>query len=178
MIIDKNIPIKNIFYMLTYAFKELKHNNYEYISGEKFDNIYDLFAEILSKGVAYLLKQGLHKEFVLKEDTITTLRGKLNLQGTIKEKISQHSRLACEYDELTINNVFNQIIKSTVGVLISKSDVKNERKNNLRRLMLFFDGVDDTDQPVIRWNLLRYDRNTRTYQMIHSLCYFIMQNLL
>ena len=164
--------------MLTYAFKELKHNNYEYISGEKFDNIYDLFAEILSKGVAYLLKQGLHKEFVLKEDTITTLRGKLNLQGTIKEKISQHSRLACEYDELTINNVFNQIIKSTVGVLISKSDVKNERKNNLRRLMLFFDGVDDTDQPVIRWNLLRYDRNTRTYQMIHSLCYFIMQNLL
>lgn len=24
MIIDKNIPIKNIFYMLTYAFKELK----------------------------------------------------------------------------------------------------------------------------------------------------------
>lgn len=61
MIIDKNIPIKNIFYMLTYAFKELKHNNYEYISGEKFDNIYDLFAEILSKGVAYLLKQGLHK---------------------------------------------------------------------------------------------------------------------
>ena len=71
--------------------KELKHNNYEYISGEKFDNIYDLFAEILSKGVAYLLKQGLHKEFVLKEDTITTLRGKLNLQGTIKEKISQHS---------------------------------------------------------------------------------------
>lgn len=74
MIIDKNIPIKNIFYMLTYAFKELKHNNYEYISGEKFDNIYDLFAEILSKGVAYLLKQGLHKEFVLKEDTITTLR--------------------------------------------------------------------------------------------------------
>ena len=51
MIIDKNIPIKNIFYMLTYAFKELKHNNYEYISGEKFDNIYDLFAEILSKGI-------------------------------------------------------------------------------------------------------------------------------
>ena len=29
--------------------------------GKKFDNIYDLFAEILSKGVAYLLKQGLHK---------------------------------------------------------------------------------------------------------------------
>ena len=178
MTIDKNIPIKNIYYMLTYAFKELKHNNYEYIAGENFDNIYDLFAEILSKGVAYLLKQGLHKEYVLKEDTSITLRGKLNLQGTIKEKISQRTRLACEYDELTINNVFNQIIKTTFGILISKSDVKNEKKNNIRRLLLFFDGVDGIDQSAIKWNLLRYDRNTRTYQMIHSLCYFILQNLL
>ena len=57
MTIDKSIPIKNIYYMLTYAFKELKHNNYEYIAGESFDNIYDLFAEILLKGVSYLLKQ-------------------------------------------------------------------------------------------------------------------------
>ena len=29
MIIDKGIPIKNVYYMLTYAFKELKRNNYE-----------------------------------------------------------------------------------------------------------------------------------------------------
>lgn len=49
MTIDKNIPIKNIYYMLTYAFKELKHNNYEYIAGEDFSNAYDLFAEILSR---------------------------------------------------------------------------------------------------------------------------------
>lgn len=178
MTIDKNIPIKNIYYMLSYAFKELRHNNYEYIAGENYDNVYDLFAEILSKGVSYLLKQGLHKEYVVKEDTLTTLRGKLNLQGTIKERILQRTNLACEYDELTINNVFNQIIKTTVGVLISKSDVKRERKNNLRKLMIFFDGIDDIDQSAIRWNLLRYDRNTRTYQMIHSLCYFILQNLL
>ena len=164
--------------MLTYAFKELRHNNYEYIAGENFDNIYDLFAEILSKGVSYLLKQGLHKEYILNEDNLTTLRGKLNLQGTIKERIAQQTRLACEYDELTINNVFNQIIKTTVGVLISKPDVKNERKNILRKLMLFFDSVDEIEQPAIKWNLLRYDRNTRTYQMMHSLCYFVLQNLI
>lgn len=178
MTIDKNIPIKNIYYMLTYAFKELKHNNYEHIVGENFDNIYDLFAEILSKGVSYLLKQGLHKEYVLKEDTLTTLRGKLNLQGTIKERISQRPHLACEYDELTINSIFNQIIVTTVGALISKSDVKKDRRNNLKKLMLFFDGVDIIDPSAIRWNILRYDRNTRTYQMIHSLCYFILQNIL
>ena len=58
MIIDKGIPIKNVYYMLTYAFKELKRNNYEQIAGENFEDIHDLFAEILSLGIAYLLKQG------------------------------------------------------------------------------------------------------------------------
>ena len=57
MIIDKGIPIKNVYYMLTYAFKELKRNNYEQIAGENFEDIHDLFAEILSLGIAYLLKQ-------------------------------------------------------------------------------------------------------------------------
>ena len=48
MIVDKGIPIKNVYYMLTYAFKELRHNNYEKIAGEMFEDIQDLFAEILS----------------------------------------------------------------------------------------------------------------------------------
>lgn len=164
--------------MLTYAFKELKHNNYEHIAGESFENIYDLFAEILSKGVSYLLKQGLHKEYILKEDALTTLRGKLNLQETIKEKLSQRARLACEYDELTINNIFNKIIKTTIDILLNKSDVKVERKRLLKNLMLYFDGVDNIVTSTIQWNLLRYDRNSRTYQMLHSICYFILQNLL
>lgn len=47
MTIDKGIFIRNIYYMLTYAFQELKQNNYEEIAGEEFDEIHDLFAEIL-----------------------------------------------------------------------------------------------------------------------------------
>lgn len=164
--------------MLTYAFKELRHNNYEYIAGESFENIYDLFAEIISKGIAYLLKQGLHKEYDIIEDTLTTLRGKLDIQGTIKEKISQRTCLVCEYDELTANNLYNSIVKTTVNLLLGKSDVKRERKRNLRKMIQFFDGIDTINPSFIRWDSLRYDRNSRTYQMLHSLCYLILNNQL
>lgn len=164
--------------MLTYAFKELRHNNYEYIAGESFENIYDLFAEIISKGIAYLLKQGLHKEYAIIEDTLTTLRGKLDIQGTIKEKISQRTCLVCEYDALTANNLYNSIVKTTVNLLLGKSDVKIERKRNLRKMIQFFDGIDTINPSFIRWDSLRYDRNSRTYQMLHSLCYFILNNQL
>ena len=50
--------------MLTYAFKELTQNNYERIAGEEFEDIHNLFAEILYLGISCQLKQGLHKAYV------------------------------------------------------------------------------------------------------------------
>ena len=60
MTADKGILIRNIYYMLTYAFQDLRQNNYDDIAGEEFDNILDLFAEILFRGVSFKLKRGLH----------------------------------------------------------------------------------------------------------------------
>ena len=175
---DKGILIKNIYYMLTYAFKELRHNNYEHIAGEDFENIHDLFAEILYKGIAYLLKQGLHKEYVRVNESITTLRGKLDVSGTIKEKLSLSNKLACEYDRFSENNIFNQILKATVMLLIHYSDVNKGQKHQLRQLMLYFDGVDNIAVSSIKWNSLRYDRNSRSYQMLHSICFFLLNSKL
>ena len=164
--------------MLTYAFKELKRNNYEQIAGEDFEDIHDLFAEILSLGIAYLLKQGLHRQYTIKEEELQTLRGKLAVQQTIKKRMIRDTHLVCEFDTFSENNVFNQILKSCVFLLLRYSDVKTERKTKLRKLMIYFETVDEIPSCSIRWNTLRYDHNTRTYQMLHSLCYFLLQSRL
>ena len=49
MIKDKKILINNIYHMLSYAFQTLKQENYKDVSIEPFDEMYDLFAAILSK---------------------------------------------------------------------------------------------------------------------------------
>ena len=54
MIKDKSIFIKNIYYMLSYAFQILKQSNYDEVASEKFDNAQDLFAAIL-RAVHHLL---------------------------------------------------------------------------------------------------------------------------
>ena len=178
MIIDKGIPVKNVYYMLTYAFKELKRNNYEQIAGEDFKDIHDLFAEILSLGIVYLLKQGLHRQYIIREEELQTLRGKLSMQQTIKKRMIRDTHLVCEFDTFSENNVFNQILKSCVLLLLRYSDVSAERKVKLRKLMIYFESVDEIPSSSIRWNMLRYDRNTRTYQMLHSLCFFLLQSRL
>ena len=54
MINDKGILIKNIYYMLSYAFQVLRQNNYEEVEAEDFENVFDMLAAILNKG-AFLL---------------------------------------------------------------------------------------------------------------------------
>ena len=79
MIKDKSIFIKNIYYMLSYAFQILKQSNYDEVASERFDHAQDLFAAILSKGIAQQLKQGLYREYITKNETLSVMRGKLDM---------------------------------------------------------------------------------------------------
>ena len=175
---DKGILIRNIYYMLAYAFQELRQNNYAEIEGEKFDDIYDLFAEILARGISYQLKQGLYREYVAKNESMQTIRGKIDVNGTLVNRVRNNRQIACNYDELSENNVYNQILLTTATILIRHSDVKKEKKAKLKQLMLFFQNVQPIDIHMIRWSSLRFDRNNRNYHMLTYLCYFIVSEWL
>lgn len=175
---DKGILIRNIYYMLAYAFQELRQNNYAEIEGETFDGIYDLFAEIIARGISYQLKQGLYREYVAKNESMQTVRGKIDINGTISNRVRQNQQVACDYDELSENNIYNRILVTTVATLIRHSDVKKEKKAKLKQLILFFQNVQPIDVHTIRWNALRFDRNNRNYRMLLYLCYFIISEWL
>lgn len=173
-----NIIINNIYYMLTYAFQVLHQSNYDEISTEPFDNVHDLFAAILSKGIAQQLKQGLHREYINKTEDLSVMHGKLDFNGTIKNRVQNRKMLSCEYDELSENNIFNQILKTTTFLLIKEPDVKEESKNALKKEMLFFSNVDEVDPFTIRWDLLRFNKNNQGYRMLLSICQFVLEGLL
>ena len=178
MINDKGILIHNIFYMLSYAFQELKKNNYAHIDKEDFENILDLLAEILYRGVSEQLKKGLYREYIDKNETLSVLRGRLDMNGTIRNIIQHKNKLDCEYDELSENNLLNQIIKSTLLLLVYNKDVKLLRKKALRSILLFFSNVDELKLRDVKWNAIRFQRNNLSYQMLISLCKFVVEGIL
>ena len=106
---DKGILIKNIYYMLAYAFQILRQSNYEEIDAEHFEEAQDLFAAILAKGIAQLLKQGLYREYISKDETAAVLRGKIDIPKSINNRVERRRVISFEYDELSENNLFNQI---------------------------------------------------------------------
>lgn len=178
MSVNKNIFIKNIYYMLAYAFQELQRNQYEDIQSEDFDEIHQLLAEILIHGVSFQLKKGLHKEYISKTESIASVKGKIDIPGTVQHLMQRKMRISCQYDELSENCLFNQIIKTTCEILLSHPSVKTSQKFTIKRLMLFFSEVNEIPPLSIKWNLLRYDRNSRTYQMLHYICFFIIDNMI
>lgn len=175
---DKGILIRNVYYMLAYAFQELRQNNYVEIEGEAFDEIYDLFAEIMVRGISYQLKQGLYREYVGKNESLQTVRGKIDINGTIANRMRRSQQIVCDYDELSENNIYNRILVTTVSILIKHSDVKKDKKSKLKKLMIFFQNVEPIDVHMIRWNALRFDRNNRNYRMLLYICYFLINEWL
>ncbi len=175
---DKGILIQNVYHMLAYAFQVLKQGNYEEVAAEEFDKIQDLFAAILAKGITQQLKQGLYREYVSRHDTLPVLRGKLDISGTIRQQIQQKKVLACEYDELSENNVFNQILKTTAILLIREKSVAAAQKQALKKAMLFFDNVDVLESSAIRWTTLKLQRSNRSYEMLLNVCKLVLEGML
>lgn len=175
---NSNILIKNVYHMLAYAFKVLKQTNYSQVAAEDFENIHNLLAAILSKGISQQLKQGLYREYIDKNDDLNVLRGKLNISGTIKNRVQNKQRLACEFDELSEDNIFNQILKLTATILIKNRNVEAEYKAELKKLLLYFDNVSDVSVSMIKWSTLRFQRNNQSYKMLMNICYLVIDGLL
>lgn len=175
---DKSILIKNIYYMLSYAFTTLNQGGYENVATEDFDNLHNLFAAILAKGIGRQLKQGLYREYMNRTETLPVVRGKIDMPGTIQNRLARKQVLTCQYDELSENNLLNQILKTTVMLLLRRARVSEDYKTDLKKEMLFFSNVDTIDPASIRWSSIRFQRNNNTYRMLISLCQLVLEGML
>lgn len=170
------IEIKNIYYMLSYAFTVLNKNGYRKLETEDFKNSVDLYAAILIKGLFSQINRGLNHEYIEQEESLTMIRGKINITDSIKNLDVINKKLRCSYDEFSVNTYMNQIIKTTLTSLL-KVNITKERKMKLKKLLLFFGQVDILDDRKINWKL-RFTRNNRTYKMLLSICYLINESLI
>ena len=170
------IRIQNIYYMLAYAFQVLNEQGYRNIATEDFDNTAELCAAILARGISTQIKRGLGKEYIPRTEALSSLRGKIDITESIKTQALQRKQLVCSYDEFSVNSYMNRIIKSTVQLLL-RADITKARKKELRKLLVFFDGVDAIDLYSVNWNM-QYNRNNQTYRMLISICYMVAKGLL
>lgn len=170
------IPVQNIYYMLAYAFQVLNEQGYKDIATEQFNNVAELCSKILTKGIAIQLKRGLGREYLPVKEPMSSLRGRINITESIKDQTIIKKQMVCSFDEFSINSYMNQVIKTTMELLLI-SDISKERKKELRKLLVFFREVETLDLHTINWEM-QYNRNNQNYRMLISVCYLVVKGLL
>lgn len=170
------IRIQNIYYMLAYAFQILDQQGYASCATESFENTADLLSAILVKGIETQIKRGLGRTYTEETQSLSGLRGKINITESLKQQMFIKQQLVCTYDVFSVDSYMNRILKTTMELLL-RADLLRARKKKLRNLLLYFKEVGTLQPHLIDWNF-RFDRNNQTYQMLLSICYLVLKGLL
>lgn len=172
------IPIKNIYYMLCYAWNVLEQSDNIILGSEKFDNIYNLFARIYINGTSNLIKRGFNRYYIQENEASLTLKGKINISDSIKKQTFHNGSLVCLFDEFSKNIKLNQIIKTTINILIKSPHLDTDLKNKLLKIRLHFLDIQNIKLSKSLFSSLRYNRNNNHYRMLINVSELIYQGLI
>ena len=112
--------------MLSYAFQRLQENGYKHIGTEEFENAADLCAAILVNGLSIQIKQGLHRTYIHKSEILPTVRGSICVDPKSLFAFRTSHMVRCSFDEFSENNTLNQIVKTTLQILLKAQQIHGE----------------------------------------------------
>jgi 5-methylcytosine-specific restriction enzyme subunit McrC len=164
------IRSSNIYYMLAYAYRNLRNQGLKDLDAEEFDHINDVFAAILAQGMKYVLRHGLNKDFRPETEELSTLRGKIDLAASFKQLSFLRGRLVCKYDLFSEDNQLNRILKTVLALLSRAEGVSVKNRQELKRYLTYFVNVAELNLLEVEWNSIRYTPSNRYYQTLMSIC--------
>ncbi len=170
------IPIKNLFYMLCYAWNVLSIMDDIKVGSDDYNDAYNLLARVFSYGVGKLIRSGFHRSYIEKDEELSTLRGRINVQESINRLSLQRKLLSCNYAEYSTNDVFNQIIAYTMSSLLRSQDIDASIKANIKKQFVFFAGIDETAPSKTNRQKLVFNRNNLTYKLLIHIAVMLYDN--
>ncbi len=175
---EDSVVIKNIYYMMAYAFNALDLQDYASLRHERFDNLADLMAAILAIGISAQRKRGLERGYQEIEENLQTVRGRIDMRETARNRMAQCTDIACVYDDFNEDTYKNRILKTTALLLVSSADVSKQRREDLKRSVMAMGGIGQVDPLRVEWSALRYHRNNAGYRLLMNVCYMVLHDLL
>lgn len=173
------IPIRNIYYMLCYAWENtLKQGEESLLDTEAFENIYNLLSFILIKEVTKLIKSGISRGYVYCTESLPIVRGRINLNNTLKEQSLIRKQIVCDFNEFSEDIMMNQIIKSTMETLLNCDKVDKRYRLKFKLLLRNFSNIESIDINNVCWNRIDYNRNNKKYRLIINVCELISTGLI
>lgn len=175
---DSKIPIKNLYYMLCYAWGHLAEKDMADVAREDEKDIKHLLTRILLVKLRSLIKRGFYREYKSYQEETGTLKGRILFQESINTFAFKRGKMHCEFEEMTHDIVHNQVIKSTLFSLLQNQQLDKQLKEEIQQLYPYFAEV-----AVIKLNLsifqeVKLHRSNQHYRFVLDICRFLYESLL
>lgn len=172
------IPIQNIFYLLSYAWNRLDEAHLVDIDAASDTELLDMFARVLGSGVDHVIRRGLDRGYVLHEESIPGIKGKLLFGSTLAELPRRSGRSYCAFDDLSYDVLPNQILKATMRALLSARELSKDNRAMLADALRRFAWVGDVELSGNVFRRVQLHRNNAFYGFLLDVCALINENLL
>ena len=109
------IPVRNIWLFMLYAsdlYRDFDQANIDV--EENPDHIPDLVAEILCHRVDERIARNLSYGYLSQEAVLNRVRGRIDFLTTERRRLLDRGRIACRFDELTVDTVRNRFVRSAL----------------------------------------------------------------
>ena len=129
------------------------------------NSLYEFLVIVLVTWVEHLIKGGLYREYLLREEMLAGVRGKIIPH---RSRLSE-GRAHCVYGELGYSTAVNIVIKATLMWILSR-DIDRALKIRVRSLLRLLGQVSSEPLSVGSFRRVRFSRLNTGYRKIIGLC--------
>lgn len=182
---EHGIPIRNIWHMLVYAWQEPGgRSRLAADEVESAPSLDALFAQLLARAFQQRMRLGLGQAYIDQTQTIRGIRGRVNFAESLKRHSFQNGEAECDFQEYSVNEPRNQVIRSTLLKLVQTGELGADEiqaealRRRLRWLVRNLDGVDliELDPRAVR--RLALAQNDHDYRFMLAICELVLLHLM
>ena len=137
-------------------------------------SILDVFILHFCEDLHTQLVRGMIRKYIKREKNLNVLRGRLVVGQQLKHNLTHGEKLFCRYDELSADNIYNQILKYVLGILL-KTATANRIVQRVSELRSRFEQISDRQADAEEVDSLDFDRMTERYEPVFRQCEFFLR---
>lgn len=167
------IPIENIYFLLCYAWNRFDEGDMSEVAALECESAADLLASVLLRGVSRLMRKGLDRGYIPREDILSTVRGRIDVGYTGRHGLHRMGRALCRFDEFEHDVPHNQILKSTIRRLLHVRELDSAIKEKALGIYRRLPHITLTPFNPSAFRRLTLHRNNGSYRFLLHVCELI-----
>jgi 5-methylcytosine-specific restriction enzyme subunit McrC len=148
------------------------------VSTEDESDLLNLLGRVLLNGTKTLLKRGIDRQYITENEVYQGIKGKVNVTDSLRKNLFSKGLSVCKFDELSVDILPNQILKTTLQNLTKIPSLSPTLKQEIRAIIYRLHEVNEIVLTDTIFHQVQINRNNSFYAFLLNISELIYQNLL